>query len=299
MRKIIFTFILVILVLLCPNMLYAYSTNSYSIDIPSSFSKMALNSFSNNEGVNINIQITSIPNSKSYQFTEESLASIIEDLEYDLVYTKEITTATQNSYKCYHIISGISDQEQLYYINQYIFITNNLSYVLTITSIDKNDFEKYQNVVNSFTINSNYTAPEEQHSNTILHDFFNSRPVNLLFSRIILDAISLLGCICIGIFTRKKPDTDITKVESSMPHPDTSEDPELTALISHLENSSTEFSNEQSESSSTSLKIESNDSVSRENVYPQKRYCTNCGKPTEDDWDFCNYCGCELRSNKK
>lgn len=165
----------------------AYSTNQYSVDIPSTYIKQSEDSPINSsikekDGssdsfieedveenrfhvVNITVKPSPLPalsGNNSKIFTEESLNLIeneyIKQLEINGINEKEITYATKNNYKCFHLIIVYDD----FCTEQYFFVSNNNIYLLNICVAEKEDLQSSEiiDIVNSFTI-SNYKDPEE------------------------------------------------------------------------------------------------------------------------------------------
>lgn len=205
MKKIITVLMTLILLTSICTYVNAYSTDKYSIDIPDTFAKVVEGSFSNAEGVNVNIQVTpyTYKNEKIYTeqtlnqiekemitgiekeldatkkqlkdqyesyLSEEQINQLMDSFKFEKVETKEISTVTKNNYKCFHLISLCSMGEEKYYSNQYIIFSKTNNYTLTIASSKKEDTEteEMKNVVNSFTIN-NYEEPvQSSSSNPIL-----------------------------------------------------------------------------------------------------------------------------------
>ena len=197
MKKIVYSFLLLIFSLSVIGSVNAYSTSEYTIDIPSTYRKATEGSFTKENGNNVNIQIAPFSKSSKKTFTEEEfnnltkniyseIDQIREDMKKNIqkrygeylseseineyvksfkcnsIDKKEITTATKNNYKCYHIITNCSAGDYNYYAEQYSFISNNKVYTLTVSVEEKSDLQssEIKNIVNSFTIN-NYKDPEK------------------------------------------------------------------------------------------------------------------------------------------
>lgn len=303
--KMFLFFSIICIFFVIPYSVNAYSTSNYSIDIPSTYRKATEGSFTKENGNNVNVQVVPFTGSSSNAFTEEGLNSLIKNInsEIDNVRTemkktikerygeylsdseideyvksfkfesidkKEITTATKNNYKCYHIIASYSAGDYKNYAEQYSFISNNNIYTLTAGVGEKSDLQssEVRNIINSFTI-SNYKDPEKS-------SFFSDK----LLSKMI--AAGIVALICGGIKTisdrnkrNKNEQNELEKKE------------ETNKSIERLENDK----EENSKNNNDDIIIENNSKNKEEN----KKFCTKCGEEIEEDWDFCNNCGNKLK----
>lgn len=190
MKKcIIVLFIILTIILSFSHEISAYSTDDFSINIPSSYTNNGDNSFTNNSnGNSISIAIIPIDSPKDFKYDEETLNYLIKSLnnylstnfrdtlenalmrEYSQYLTfseiqsianslkysiteKEITTFTSNYYKCFHLKCKFSIGNKTAYFHLYIVGSNNEIYILGIggRNVDILSSE-LQTVVNSFTI---------------------------------------------------------------------------------------------------------------------------------------------------
>jgi len=197
MKKSIVVSIIFILVLSLCNIANAYSTSQFSIDIPENWESDATNSFVNENGDNVNVQINTSPLGSGNPYTQANLDMLVDEIynnldsykdemaeslkqSYGIYMTEseikeyvdsfkcnsvdlsEITTCTKNNYKCFHLISNYSMDDYSYYCNQYSIVSGNDIFTLTVSTEEKEDFEnsELKGIVDSFTIN-NYKEPKD------------------------------------------------------------------------------------------------------------------------------------------
>lgn len=315
MKKIFCGFLLFIFIFSLIVNVNAYSTSQYSIDIPSTYRKATEGSFTKENGNNVNVQVVPFSGSSSNVFTEEGLNKLTNNInsEIDNVRTemkktikerygeylsdseideyvksfkcesidkKEITTATKNNYKCYHIIASYSAGDYKYYAEQYSFISNNNVYTLTASVGEKSDLQsaEVRNIINSFTI-SNYKNPEQS-------SFFSDK----LLSKIIATGIVALICGGIKAISDKNKRNKIKQGSDRL-----KEDKQKELEKKEEKNKSIEIvENDKVKDSKNNNKdmIIENDSKDKEE---SKKYCTKCGKMIDNEWAFCNFCGNKLK----
>lgn len=286
----------------------AYSTSKYSIDIPSTYKKATEGSFTKANGSNVNVQITPFLGSSINAFTEEELNNLtrninsgIDDLRDEMkknikerygeylsdseineyvkffkcnsIDKKEITTATKNNYKCYHIIANYLVGDYNYYAEQYSFISNNNVYTLTACVEEKSYLQssEIRNIVNSFTI-TNYKDPEKSF-------LFSSD----IWTKIIATVIVATIGVAIKHFVDKGKQKDNAIIEDNSVKYE--EDIKLE------KDNKKGFEIEKKEADYKSKEIIGD----KENLKQDKKYCTKCGEEIEEDWDFCNHCGNKLK----
>ena len=315
MKKIFCGFLLFIVIFSLIGNVNAYSTSQYSIDIPSTYRKATEGSFTKENGNNVNVQVVPFSGSSSNVFTEEGLNKLTNNInsEIDNVRTemkktikerygeylsdseideyvksfkcesidkKEITTATKNNYKCYHIIASYSAGDYKYYAEQYSFISNNNVYTLTASVGEKSDLQsaEVRNIINSFTI-SNYKNPEQS-------SFFSDK----LLSKIIATGIVALICGGIKAISDKNKRHKIKQGSDRLKEDKQKElekKEEKNKSIEIVENDKVK----DSKNNNNDMIIE-NDSKDKEE---SKKYCTKCGKMIDNEWAFCNFCGNKLK----
>lgn len=315
MKKIFCGFLLFIVIFSLIGNVNAYSTSQYSIDIPSTYRKATEGSFTKENGNNVNVQVVPFSGSSSNVFTEEGLNKLTNNInsEIDNVRTemkktikerygeylsdseideyvksfkcesidkKEITTATKNNYKCYHIIASYSAGDYKYYAEQYSFISNNNVYTLTASVGEKSDLQsaEVRNIINSFTI-SNYKNPEQS-------SFFSDK----LLSKIIATGIVALICGGIKAISDKNKRNKIKQGSDRLKEDKQKElekKEEKNKSIEIVENDKVK----DSKNNNNDMIIE-NDSKDKEE---SKKYCTKCGKMIDNEWAFCNFCGNKLK----
>ena len=315
MKKIFCGFLLFIFIFSLVGNVNAYSTSKYSIDIPSTYRKATEGSFTKENGNNVNVQVVPFTGSSSNAFTEDGLNKLTNNINSEIdnvrkemkktikerygeylsdseideyvksfkcesIDKKEITTATKNNYKCYHIIASYSAGDYKYYAEQYSFISNNNVYTLTASVGEKSELQssEVRNIINSFTI-SNY---KNQEQSSIFSDKLLSKMI----------AVGIVALICGGIkVISDKNKRNKIKQGSDRLKEDEQNEPEKKEEI----NKSIEISENDKEKDSKNNNndmITENDSKDKEE---SKKFCTKCGGEIEEDWDFCNNCGNKLK----
>ena len=171
------------------NELFAYSNSLYEINIPSTYSEIGENNFTDSQGNSVNLVISSFSYSDGELYTIKNLDSIVDKLyeefdEYKMnfkeelkqqygsylsdedieeylksftlksIIDREVVSFTKNNYKCFHILSNYSFGDTDLYIDQYQVVSGNQLYTLTITTGQKEYLEssEVKNIVKSFTI---------------------------------------------------------------------------------------------------------------------------------------------------
>ena len=106
---------------------------------------------------------------------EEIVNPIVESMKYEDCLVKELSTFTKNSYPCFHYISIFSSNGENAYTEQFQFVSGKTLYTISISSKDKEFFnkEEIKNAINSFTLN-NYEeyafANSKSNEVNIIHD---------------------------------------------------------------------------------------------------------------------------------
>ena len=196
MKKIVLSLLLFVFILSIFTRIYAYNTSEFSITVPGTYKEETENSFSKEDGTNVNVQITPSKGVDAINYTEkelnylvnqietkfdsykdelkvelkkqygnsvseERINEVVQNFKCNSIDKKEITTATKNKYKCYHIIANISAGTYSYYIDQYSFASNNKFYTLTASAQELSTLEtdEIKGIIDSFTI-VNYKAPK-------------------------------------------------------------------------------------------------------------------------------------------
>lgn len=293
---------------------HPYRTSKYQIEMPSSYTKVTEGSFTDENGDNINVQVNSFHGGFS-GFTEEGLNQYVNslnenlgdvkektkqlakerygeyisedeidkyvtDFKIDSIDKKEITTATKNNYKCYHVAITCSSGEKKMYMEYWEFASNNNIYLLAASASEKSKLqsEDVKYAINSFTI---YNYKEQEKEPWISNE---------LLSKIIVGAVFVLGGAILGAISRKKAQkaatTNYVPYEGEWDKIDEKAKNDKNGEIS-------ESGSEKDENATTNSEntIEEVENVKAE----EKKYCTKCGKPIESDWAFCNYCGNKLK----
>lgn len=196
MKKCIIILVVLLLMLGIATSVNAYSTSEFEIDIPDSFEQVELNGYvdENGRGFNIvskpyevkgidpynqatldmivdtlynnldaekeNIKIE-MESTYGSALSDEEINEYVNSFKCNSIDVKEITKCTKNNYKCFHILAQYSMADYSYYCDQYIVVSGNKMYALTLSSEDKDDFNSadFKKVLDSFTIN-NYKEPQ-------------------------------------------------------------------------------------------------------------------------------------------
>lgn len=206
MKKVIIYLIIVMLML--PTIAFAveYSNDDYLIEIPNTFEQVIENSFSDQEGNNINIQINHYDSSEVVEYTEEFLNSLLEEiknnigeyraeikaqmleqygdsiseniidelvqsLKYNDFLVKEIGTFGADNYQCLHYISDVSMGDANQYAETYQTYIDGTIYTITISSDDSTFFNRddIKSSVASFKIKNyeEFLKKQEEEAKTI------------------------------------------------------------------------------------------------------------------------------------
>lgn len=183
MKKIKIVSIILMVFVLFAHSVSAFSNDYYSIDIPTSYAQESENSFTDEYGRNINVQIVSFSGrGKGSPYTEEGLNKLadnyaneieslkdeakkmliekntkyganlseeeineyVDSIEFLGVEKKEITTFSRNNYECFHLIVKVSMGGIITYSNQYSVASGNNIYTLTFSSDNLSDFNTYE-----------------------------------------------------------------------------------------------------------------------------------------------------------
>ena len=177
MKKLIISLVIVLLIIPTFALAAQYSNDDYSIEVPDSFEQVLENSFSDEEGNNINIQINYYDSSEIVEYTEDFLNSILEEiknniegyraeiknqmleqygesipetvidelvesLKYNDFLVKEITTFGADNYQCLHYISDVSMGDVNQYAETYQTYVDGTIYTVTISSADSTFFDR-------------------------------------------------------------------------------------------------------------------------------------------------------------
>lgn len=310
MKKISVVIVLMISIIILGNAnCWAYSTSDFSINIPAGYNDDGENSFTNSNGENINIMIVPYKgDTKGELYTEEHLEDILkgvysevdsqrdtlkeelrkkninygaglteEEIEQlansfkiESIVKKEVTTFSKNNYKGFHTITKYSMGDAYYYTDQYMVLSRNNIYTLTITGATLTEVNSSKNkaVVDSFTI-SNFQ--EEKSSSGKLSD----KVLTSFFSTLILCGIGGI----IGAVQKKKNNKSKTDEIANSEYKQ-----EVKTNLSK---------NDEIKEEHKPNVTDSEDEKLQQNT--EKKHCTNCGKEIEGIWTFCNHCGFKLK----
>ena len=196
MKK-LFVYVLVVLFII-PSVVLGYEAEKYSIDIPEGYEATLIpNSFTDENGNNINVQLTE-ETSGTVEFTEAYLDAltkeltdnideyreevknqlveqyngqveesviegVVQSIQYKEFIKKEIITFGQDDYLGFHYISDISILDGDSYTDTYQTVYNDYVYTITVTSTDLETFnsDAVKKAIESFKINGYVAGSEE------------------------------------------------------------------------------------------------------------------------------------------
>lgn len=172
------------------NEVEAYYTSEYEIDIPSTYTNESENSFTNEDGSNINIGVEKYNYSiignpytekelnkfvdafysdideyrakmkvmlkeetsqYGLELSEEQLDEYVKTIKRNSIEEKEICFFTKNNYQGFHVIVSYKIGEDDLYVEQYMFFSRNKAYTITISS---SSFENLKSAENENIVNS-------------------------------------------------------------------------------------------------------------------------------------------------
>lgn len=145
-----------------------YSTNDYSIDIPSYYEKVEDGNFSylgSDVLYNVNIQIEYLGDTENFKYTQENLEALESDVNNQGFYVNgyycnffvidtDITTFGKSNYKCFYLHSITTISNLSFFADQYFVVSGDYGYLLTVISNDSDYLESSEakNIVKSFNI---------------------------------------------------------------------------------------------------------------------------------------------------
>lgn len=145
-----------------------YSTNDYTINIPSNYKRDEEGNFSyvsSNSLNNIGIEVNYFEDTEYFKYTQEFLDLALETINnqnfisygHNVHFSatdSDITTFGKDKYKCFFIESILTIKNIPFWVNQYLVISGNYAYTLTIMSSDADYLKssEVKNIVNSFEI---------------------------------------------------------------------------------------------------------------------------------------------------
>lgn len=302
MKKISIAIMLFIVIIIsCGYNALAYSTIEYSIDIPSNYNKVSENSFTDESGKNINIQIvpfegsgwdnpysekhldevinglyseidkyreefknTLIEKNKKYGagLTEEEIDNYAKSFKVDTIEKKEVTTFSKNNYKGFHVVAKIIMGEITMYMDQYMVASGKKTYTLGISCSSLDEINSTKNK----NIVDSFTINNFQEIKGE-GEKLKYKIITTVISTLIIGGIGSL--IRKNNLDKKKDELSDKKIEEF----DKTVDSKVLDKKQEIEKKETEEVNNKEE----------------------KKFCTKCGKQIENDWVFCNYCGNKLK----
>lgn len=325
MKKISISIILFMVIIInCGYNILAYSTSEYSIDIPTNYKQVSENSFTDENGKNINIQIVPFGNSswddpysekhldelvngfyteidnyreefkntlreknKKYnaRLTEEEIEEYAKSFKVDSIEKKEVITFSKNNYKGFHIVAKCVMGELSTYADQYTVGSGKKIYTLTISCSSLDEINSNKKIVDSFTINSFQRVEGKEEKIT-------DKVLTTIITALIVGGIGAL----IGKFNSNKKNDSLNNEKNTVKEKDINvESKSLEEKREKEEIKAEEFDNnfdgKDTEDKEETKKNETEEANNKE----EKKFCTKCGKQIENDWMFCNYCGNKLK----
>lgn len=215
-----------------------HSTDDFSINIPNDYTQITKNFFCNDEGDNINIQISSYPTNQnpytldvlnmlademskgnvsrdalienfkrqySSYFSESEIEELVSSFQVNSIAPKEISFCTKNNYRCLHIVMNASMLDYNYIVSQYVIFSKDKSFVLTIgvNEKEKLDSSEIKDILNSFTI-FNYEKPAKSEEKEEKESFVSDDVINNMIISAISATIIVIISKIIGYFHGKK-----------------------------------------------------------------------------------------------
>lgn len=195
-KSILLTMVLALVLGLC-GVVNAYSTDDYSIDMPSTYTEVTEGSFLNDDGYGIIIQVTknqymgdpyteenlnrleneiknnvdeykeeiaaSLKETYGSYYSDDYIKSYVDSFKCNSVDKKDITTVSKNNYKCFHVLANYQMGDYSYYCDQYQIVTTDNLFTITISGSDKEKLlnDDMKKALDSFEI-KNYSAPNEE-----------------------------------------------------------------------------------------------------------------------------------------
>lgn len=211
--------LILVIISLTSTSTYSYSTEQYNISLPSSYTQISTNTFADAQGNSINLNIKQEQADKGFKYEQKYLDKLLDGFttnqfkqgiikglndalnNCDIYLTDEellqiynqmdinienasITTCTKNNYQCFYVEYTAQLNNTKSYVAQYIIISQNYSYVISISTNNKNYLKstELKEIINSITL-KNYQEIEENET---------------IWVKMILTAIVAL--ICGGIY---------------------------------------------------------------------------------------------------
>ena len=195
----------------------AYTTNNYSIDIPVTYSYIGEDNFADNYGHGVNVTKEYVGDTTGFKYNEDTLNELVDyveeignmmDYSYSII-DKDIIKFGKNNYKGFYLRSSLSSNNIYIYADQYIVLSGDYWYTLTIVStnfVDLNS-DEIKDIVDSFTI---------KNFEPVGNNFVQ---IGIVISIIVLIVLAIILIIKI-LDDRKKNDTissakQVVKSESS------------------------------------------------------------------------------------
>jgi len=322
MKKISISIILFMVIIInCGYNILAYSTSEYSIDIPTNYKQVSENSFTDENGKNINIQIvpfgssswddpysekhldelvngfyTEIDNyreefkntlrekNKKYNagLTEEEIEEYAKSFKVDSIEKKEVITFSKNNYKGFHIVAKYVMGEISTYADQYTVESGKKIYTLTISCSSLDEINSNKKIVDSFTINNFQRVEGKEEKVT-------DKVLTTIITALIVGGLGAL----IGKFNSNKKNDSLDNEKNTVKGKDINvKSKNLEEERETKEIKTEEFNNNyDGKDKEETKKNETGEANNKE----EKKFCTKCGNEIEETWDFCNNCGNKLK----
>lgn len=301
MKKISIMYLMITLVMFCTISVYAISNDLYSIELVDGFSETGKNCFSDSEGNTINIVLTTLENTKGFDYTDEYLDNIIsqannlkmsslkkemeqqikdtygdsltdefiqqylESIKIDGVLKKGIDKVGKNAYECFYYRTQWSlGEDYSYFVDSYQVVSGKKIY--TVTASGTKEFlesKKAKDMLGSFEI-TNFKPVEKE---SVVDDMVSASFSGMLEAFIIMLIFGGFG----AIFGRKKKNTNSVDVKQ------------------YIDQSKLTYSDD--------VKVvEDENEIDTDNITQEDtlKYCNECGEEIEQAWEFCNNCGAKI-----
>ena len=194
MKKKISILTLLIVVLTMPLSIFAYSNDNYEIELPSTFSEIAVpNQFTDAAGNNINVQISTVDDASDFQYSNEFLNTLTDNLKNSIdSYKSDVKETLLTQYKnAYEGILSVEAIEDI--INPLVDAIKYEDFLISeVSTFTKNNYPCLHYRSNlSFGDYNSYTDTYQLVSGTTLYTLtISSKDLSFLDSQEIKDSVN-------------------------------------------------------------------------------------------------------------
>lgn len=194
MKKKISILTLLIVVLMMPLSIFAYSNDNYEIELPSTFSEIAVpNQFTDAAGNNINVQISTVDDASDFQYSNEFLNTLTDNLKNSIdSYKSDVKETLLTQYKnAYEGILSVEAIEDI--INPLVDAIKYEDFLISeVSTFTKNNYPCLHYRSNlSFGDYNSYTDTYQLVSGTTLYTLtISSKDLSFLDSQEIKDSVN-------------------------------------------------------------------------------------------------------------